>query len=196
LAVLAALALLGGCREAEPARMSLSFGSYAASPAILLSAQVNGRSGPWQGMLVASRADQASPRGGGIVATDYPPAAEPGQVVVAMEWVEVFTGKAWAAELRAPVAALDRLAALDSVTLTPIIGPNGLLVLGSDPVPATADAVRPVDVARICGHRLPPRDSDYTRTPGAVAGLPELLARPRPSPTDTAAPAFECPAQD
>lgn len=190
----AAMALLQACfGPSEPDTVSLTFGAYRASPVVLLRAQVNGMRVEWPDKLVSGAADNPnySPRGGsGVSLLDFPPSIERGQVVFSMTWVELFTQKGWTAEVRVPIGLFHRYNDGRTMEMAPIFGPNGLLVIASDPPPVSATNIPRVDVGRVCGRRSPEHDRDYTRAPGDIIGLADLLARGR-----TAIDAPECPEQ-
>lgn len=193
-AILAAVLALAGCRESEPRLMSLSFSSYAASPAVLLDFEVNGVTSGLFPTVVAGEADSGEYRaGGGVYGLDYP-ADGSGSIRLQAEWVELFTQRAWRAEITVPLAGFSRETTFDqgdTLRLMPVFGPNGLMLITSDPVSASADDIRQVDVARVCGSRLPEADFDYTADPTALPQLSELLAFDYPA---VAAP--ECPAPE
>jgi hypothetical protein len=190
----AALALMTGlvaCQDssAEPAGLVLSFGSYDASPVVLLDVSVNGVAMA-KSPVVAERSDTETPRTTGSYLLDFPPTVLAGDVVVSVSWVELFTQKAWQAEVTAPLSALVRDAGTDSVRIGPVFGPNGLMILTSDPIPTSATDIPLVDVARMCGSRLPGADFDYTVDPGEL-GITDLLQFTFPPVTTP-----ECRAQD
>jgi len=189
---LLAVTLLAGCREdGLPAGMSLSFGSYAASPVVLLEARVNGQPVEWPGYLVAGMADSTTPRGSGISLLDYVPAENPREVHVAMTWIEVMTSRAWRAEVVAPLSAFARAPGTGSVEVTPIFGPNGLMIVASDPVPTSATDIPLVDVARLCGKRVPALDADLLARPADTVNLQTILDLGVPPVTGAECPAAE-----
>ncbi len=190
--VLLLVAWTAGCRPDGPDGLAVAFDSYAASPAVLVEALVNGQPVEWPGTLVAGAADRVTPRGGGVSLLGYPPLpGDAATVAVTMTWVEVMTGKAWRAEVRAPVADFQRSPGTGSLRLTAIFGPNGQMIVASDPVPASAADIRLVDVGQTCGQRVRDADADLAARPLATAGLTELLAAGVPPVAEAA-----CPAQD
>lgn len=178
-AILAVVLALAGCREGEPRLMSLSFSSHTASPAVLLDFQVNGVTSGIFPTVVAGEADNDEHRaGGGVYGLDYP-AGGSGSIRLEAEWVELFTQRGWRAEVTIPLAGFSRETTFDrgdTLLLMPVFGPNGLMLVTSDPIPTSAGDIRQVDVAQVCGSRLPEADFDYTADPSALAQLSELLA--------------------
>lgn len=185
------LGLLACLPNSEPRGLLLTVGSYGASPAILLDTRINGAPVLPHHTLVSTSADVETPRSSSYHRLDYTPNVEPGRITVSITWVEIFTAKAWHATVSASVRSLVYQASTDTIRIAPIFGPNGLLLITSDPIPTSAAHIPLVDVARICGTRRPDLDFDFTANPTEIARLPELLAfnaRPVTSP--------ECPAQD
>jgi hypothetical protein len=172
------LLALAGCQETEPRLMTLSFSSYGATPAVVLDFQVNGVSAGIFPTVVAGEADGDGRRAGsGSYGLDYP-AGGSGTVTLRAEWVELFTQRAWRSEITAPLSEFSRETTFDrgdTLLLMPVFGPNGLMLVTSDPIPTTATDDRRVDVAQTCGTRLPEADFDYTANPSALPQLGELL---------------------
>lgn len=189
-ASVAAFALLACQGNAgDPRSLLLEYGTYAASPVVLLDVQINGQPVPMS-PVIFTLADQETPRASYSHLLSFPPAPAPGTVTVSVTWVELLTDQAWQAEVTAPLAAFDRDTTIDQIRMAPVFGPNGLMILISDPVPTSATNIPQVDVARVCGTRQPAADFDYTADPGEL-GLTELLQFDFPAVTSP-----ECPAQD
>ncbi len=186
-ALLVALAL-AACKEGrDPERLDLNFGSFEASPAILLDFRINGKTLGHFPTVESSRADTETPRGNGGASLSYPPGDPPGRITITAEWVELFTHKAWRAEFDLRTADFTWHEVLDQIRVTPVFGPNGLIIIASDPIPKSADVVTK-DIARLCGTRAPEADFDFARRPDQIAQLPELLEFDFPPVTDP-----ECP---
>jgi hypothetical protein len=180
---------VAACQPGEPDRMLMTYGSYASSPVVLLEVLVNGVPSA-HGPVAYSKADIETPRTSDYNAVSYPPSLTSGQVVVSATWVEIFTAKAWTAEVTAPLSDLDYEGATDSVAMGPVFGPNGLMILTSDPVPKSATDIPTVDVARVCGDRVASLDADYTKDKENVF-VTDILNFTYPPVTDP-----ECPVQE
>jgi hypothetical protein len=181
---------LAACQDAEPAYVLLTYGSYAASPVVVKDVTMNGAPVA-HGAIAATEADMTTPRTTDYHTLGYPPATDRTQVTLSATWVEVFTHKAWTATVTGPLSAFARGSATDTILVGPVFGPNGLMVLTSDPLPTSATDIPQVDIARVCGTRTAEADFDYTADPGQLPGLPEMLQFSFPPVT-----APECPVQD
>lgn len=187
LAPLALILLLPGCLSGEPASYNLAFGSYRAVPVVVTEITVNGRDFQMVPVLVDARSDEVMPRANsGLYTMDYPP-GDKGQISLDATWVELPTSRAYRAAVQVPLADLTTNEA-GGVDIAPIFGPNGQLLITSDPVP-TSEADQPIrDVAQVCGQRSPGDDFDYRTTPDDLPDLANVLAEPRPAPDSTACP--------
>lgn len=173
---LAALAL-ASCVD-EPRNMTLGFNSYWASPVVLTEVLLNGQPVGFMPEVVAGAADNGEPRfPGGTYAVDYPTGG--GKVQVEARWVELLTDRAYAAEVSAPVGEFRRDEP-DTIYIVPIFGPNGLLILMSDPYPRSATDFDTKDVAQVCGARTPEADTDFAARRNEFAGLEDALASDYP----------------
>lgn len=180
--------LLSGCFTDGASTYLLSFGSYSASPAVVTRMTINGAEFGMVPLLVDGRSDKVMPRANaGYFSAPYPAAAG-GKVALDVSWVEILTGRAW--NVRTHVAFSD-LVVDDSkiVEVAPIFGPNGLMLVTSDPVP-TSESHQPTrDLARLCGTRSPSDDVDYRAAPDSLPDLAAVLHTSRPAVGRT-----ECPA--
>jgi hypothetical protein len=178
-----AVSLMSSCfGPSQPETMTISFGAYRASPVILLDARVNGKPVAVPGSLVDGVADDPmySPRAGGSYSLlGYPRSTGHSEMIVSMTWVEVFTQKAWTAEVRVPLDRFDGNRVRSVIRFAPIFGPNGLMIVSSDPIPTSATNIPRVDVARICGSRVPGLDRDYTAKPDETISMADLLTTER-----------------
>jgi hypothetical protein len=177
---------LGACSPTEPELLWLSFGAYSSSPVVLLEFSVNEKLG-MQGLELVTGSSEGQPRGSGGASLGYPPGEPPGSVAIAAQWVELFTGKAWRAEMT--LAAKDLIwieTSGPTMLMTPVFGPNGLFRVTSET--ASSAGIVQKDVARLCGMRAPEADADFTQRADQVAQLTELLDFPYPPVIDP-----ECP---
>lgn len=176
-AILVAALALASCVD-EPRNLRLGFNSYWASPVVLTEVLLNGQPVGFMPEVVAGRADNGEPRfPGGIYSIDYPPGN--GEVRVKASWVELLTRRAYAAEVSAPLDAFRRDEP-DSIYIVPIFGPNGLLILMSDPHARSETDFDTNDVAQVCGTRTPEADTDFAARRNDYAGLEEALASDYP----------------
>lgn len=182
------LVLLSACRASgEPEGIALSFGTYASSPVIITDFRLNGEPAQHFPLLENSEVDQISPRvGGAIYSIAYPPGDSPDSLQISASWVELLTHRAFSADLAVPVKELQTLAP-DQVRMMPVFGPNGLLLVTSDPQPSASDAPK-ADLARICGRRMPSADRDFSDAADTLGGLSEALGFDYPAVHDP-----ECP---
>ena len=186
LALSLALAL-AGCREGEPRSLTLGFDSYGAAPVVVTFFQINGADTGLVPTVVAGMADDGNPRfASATYGGDYP-RGDGGVVRVEARWVELLTSRAYAAEVSAPLDAFDRRDP-DTLYIVPVFGPNGLLLVTSDPITDSATDFTLNDVTRACGSRMAEADTDYAADPTALARLQEIMALDFPVVTDP-----ECP---
>lgn len=181
---------VAGCQGGDPDTLVLTFGTFASSPVVLKAVSVNGTPVAYS-PVIATEADQLTPRTSYTQLLDYPGAGQGGNVTVSVTWVELLTHKAWQAEVAGPVSAFARYSdGQNALRLGPVFGPNGLMILTSDPIPTSATDSPLVDVARVCGARVAALDVDHTANPEELS-LTELLQANFPPVTNA-----ECPAQD
>lgn len=108
-----------------------------------------------------------------------------GDISIDVSWVELSTGEAWQATANVSADRMTRSAS-GAIELMPILGPGGLLIISSDPIPETAQDQRVNDLARICGTRVPELDQDYASNPRALPGLWEASQTIDPRPYSSA----------
>lgn len=173
------LLALAGCRDEGAQVYGLSFGSFSASPVVVTRLAVNGQDFQPLPLLVDARSDQVMPRANAGLYSQPLAAGRNGQVALELGWVELPTGRAFAADLQVPVQDLQR-SGPDQVQLAPIFGPNGLLLITSDPVPQSADDQPIRDLAQLCAARSPGEDTDYRAAPDLLPDLANVLAEQRP----------------
>ena len=170
----ALLSLLGlaGC-FGNPGQMFLSFSAFTDRPVVLTAMSVNGKPMGLLPLVVQGRADKLPRHGGGGLLLSYPSGTS-GQMALEMAWIELSSGQAYRAALTVPLSDLE-VSASGAVEMQSIFAPSGLLIIGSDPLPESADDLRIRDVARVCGTRAPEADQDYTDNPTELPGLFEAL---------------------
>ena len=103
-----------------------------------------------------------------------------GTLQIEAVWVELLTHEAFRAEIVVPVLELQRSAS-NFAEMKPVFGPDGLMLITSDPLPETAVSTLIHDVGRVCGTRIPELDQDYTLEPLALPALKETLEYDRPA---------------
>jgi hypothetical protein len=123
--------------------------------------------------VVYALADQEMPRSNGNNILNYPPHRSGSNVTVSATWVELRTNKAWRATVSAPVSSFVLEPATSGIRMAPVFGPNGLLILTSDPIPTSATDIAKVDVAKACGTREPTADFDETRD-AQIVGVADM----------------------
>lgn len=152
--------------------LSLNFTSFGASPVVLTGFAVEQPLAPIPPELIAGAADTEFPRLMGGRAVSAPSDAKrDGKWVISAQWVELATDKAWTARAEIPISALtfDET----SYTLLLVFGPNGEMLIGSDRF--SADPSARVDVARVCGTRLPQNDKAWRKETGYFPALATVL---------------------
>lgn len=172
------LLMLSACRaSSEPEGVTLSFGTYAASPVIITDFRLNGIPVHSFPLLENSEVDQIHPRvGGALYSLPYPSGENAQTLQISAAWVELLTHRAFTADLEVSVGQLQTLGP-DQVRMMPVFGPNGLLLITSDPQPGTGMGtdMGTADLARVCGTRAPLADRDFTGAADAMGGLREAL---------------------
>lgn len=172
----------GACQR-KVTSLSLSTGSYSSTPVILTEMRVNGVLYRFEGHVVAGMSDIMMPRGSASWSITIPEGlSDP--VRIETSWTEILTNRAYSATIEAPLKKFDVYQIGQGwykTTITPIYGPNGLLVIASDPIPTSADNIPKNDVARICGVRVPSADKDWRSEVNNVGGhLKNAYARTYP----------------
>lgn len=178
---------LPGCFGDQPDSYGLSFGSYSASPVVVTRLAVNGRDFQMVPLLVDARSDEVMPRAsGGLYSLPWPKGRD-GQAALEVTWVELPTSRAYTASAQVAIADLMR-GASNTVYLAPVFGPNGLLLVTSDPLPQSESDQPTRDLAQLCAARSPGDDVDYRATPDSLPDLANVLAERRPGFGDTICP--------
>lgn len=183
---LALVLLLAGCLPTQASTYGVSFGSLAASPVVVTRMSVNDGDFNVVPVLVDAWSDEVMPRSNGVYSMQY---AGGDDLALDIAWVELLTGRAYSASISVPVEELEQEG--DSLYFAPVFGPNGLLVVTSDPVPTSAENQPTRDVAQVCATRMPEGDTDYRAAPDSLPDLAAILADQRPPAGDAACPAPE-----
>ena len=182
------LTCLAGCLGAEPTGLTLSYSTYEATPVVLNGVEVNGVVFLAHPTMVEGQADTPGPRyGNGSYLMDYPRSGNAEELSLRVVWTELLTGRGYSAETQVPVAGLERATA-DRVEMMPIFGPNGLMIVSSDPLPESETVAARNDVVTLCGQRDPAGDRDWETMLNEVPGLAEAQGYDYPAPTDTTCP--------
>lgn len=180
LGILFATLLLSACRlGGDPSGVVVSFSTYASTPVVVTEFSLNGTNLGLLPIVAVGLADQDHPRlaGTGEMSVGYPKGGS--TLRLEAEWVELLTDRAWRAQVDVAVDTLETIPT-DRVRLMPIFGPNGLMIVASDPVPTSQSDTRENDVARICGTRHETGDTDFAAKPREYPGLFEALERSYP----------------
>lgn len=176
---LGVLLALVGCGAGKPQIYGISFGSFAASPVVVTRLTVNGRDFRQLPLLVDARSDEVMPRANSGHYSQPLAGGQGGQIELELGWVELPTGRAFAASVQVPARELQQGGARN-VQLAPIFGPNGLLLITSDPVPQSRHDQQTHDLVQLCAARNPDEDRDYRTAPDSLPDLANVLAEPRP----------------
>lgn len=153
--------------------LTLTFNSFGASPAVLTGFAIEQPLAPVPPELISGAADTQFPRiEGGNVLTAPKDAKRDGKWLISAQWVELGTDKAWKASVEIPIKAMTS----DDIgyTLLVVFGPNGEMLIGSDRF--SADPSARVDIADICGTRVPESDKAWRRETGYFPGLTSALS--------------------
>jgi hypothetical protein len=186
----AALAVIAGLGATQFNRLQaeagdyldLSFSSYWASPVVLVQFAIEQDLAPTEPLLVQGQDDVSLPRGSGGLALNLPPdVGNDGMWQISAEWVELGTDKAWRAQVDLPLDAITVNNGGHRVQL--IFGPNGELLIGSDTI-GTAQSDK-IDLARVCGLRVPAADRAWRDAVDQFPELPDLLAYTKLAPQTT-----------
>lgn len=182
-AMFGVMVAVAGCQTEAPQEMAFSLTSYQSSPALVAAVLVGERSAIPLPTVVFGMADTGEVRSTSTERLRWDGAS--GSVQVKAQWIEMLTNRAYEAQTTVKVADLFH-SQPDVVDLTLIIGPNGLMLIGSDPLPTEGP---PRDVARVCGTRVPAQDRAIAAEANDHAKLTEALALTYPPvPPDS-----ECP---
>lgn len=179
--ILAAFILFGlcGCDGNWPSGVSLAFSSYSSTPVVVTEFSLNDASLGLLPQVVSGQADTNRPfEGAGRMDVSLPSNAK-SKVVMKATWVEILTGRAWHGTLDFPIGNLQKVD-LNRVEIMPVFGPNGLLLVTSDPTPESDKDQRTVDIAQICAIRDKASDTNYRAQPKALPQLFETLDRAYP----------------
>lgn len=170
-------ALFSGClANSSPNDMTLTFGAYSASPVVLTHFSIESPLEDVPPQVIAEKSDVSWPRTGSTNLLSAPEDVNHDNIWhVSAQWVELPTDKAWRAEINVPVKSLTVTSpdAMGSYNLGLIFGPNGLLLIGSDK--AGNKASDKIDVAHICGQRVPPDDTAWRTKTGYFPELPIIM---------------------
>lgn len=173
------LLMSGYSSTAGPQSEELSFGSLASSPVVVTGLSVNGTAFGLVPLLVDGRSDEVTPRANaGAFIVDIPPSAD-GKIRIDAVWVEVMTGRAFNATAAVPARDLDLE---NGAQLAPIFGPNGQMLITSDPVPSAGSAPATRDLVSVCGTRSVTEDRDYRVATDSLPDLAAVIADTRPEP--------------
>jgi len=163
--------------------MNIGFASFGGQPVVVKAFTLNGnRSGLFSDMVVDGGGD-APPRtsGSGNHLTSYRK-GQGDQIAIDVSWVELASGEAWRAAATVSAADLERSAS-GAIQILPVFAPGGLLIISSDPLPASDQDQRVRDLARVCATRAPDLDQDFRSDPRALPGLWEALQTLSPQPS-------------
>lgn len=144
-----------------PEKLVFSATSFSSTPVMAISVRVNGMDA-----LIASpeslygRAEQEMPRLGGIATWDYLRGSSESRVLATAQWIKVLTNRAYQAVAEFDLSDLTSWSD-NAVLLSVIFGPNGQMIVGSDPAPTSETDQPKRDVADACGLRLPSAHFDF-----------------------------------
>ncbi|QDC09483.1 hypothetical protein FHY55_09590 [Oceanicola sp. D3] len=179
-----AVALLAGCLGgAAPSEIELTRGTYRATPAYFTEVSLDGGQYLPLPSAMAGHADEMEPRTQNSMYLGWRGGS--GKVPVRVSWVELLSGRAWVAETAVDMGALERSAS-GAARIGVIVGPNGLLLVASDPLPTEGG---PRNLARTCGKRAPDNDRDLRAETGSEPKLARLFSYSYPPVPETT----ECP---
>lgn len=185
--MLALVLALAGCKGDRPPGLSLRFNTLSPAPVVLTAISFDGAT-PGAGMgVIAGRAEETRPGGGGGSVSLSLPKGAADHIEVHAEWSELLTGRGWQAKFDLPLADLQR-DGMGNAELMPVFGPNGLLIVTSDPLPKSAGDRRMKDILQLCATRDPAGDKDWRAQPDELPGQSDILALPHPPVTDPVCP--------
>lgn len=177
--------LLSACATAHDLLyLGLGFNSYENTPVILTHYAMEMPLAEIPPMLIAGAADQSmSKRNGGgagnSVLTPPKDLGRDGQWQVSAQWVELMTNRAYRATLNVPIKEIN--IEYGGYVFTPIFGPNGLMMIGSDKVGLDESYRR--NIVAVCGERVPSADAEWKDKQGILPGI-EIILPKIPKPAD------------
>lgn len=169
-----ALFLFVGCRGSAPKTLIISEGAYSSSPALVTQISIGDLNVLKTPRVVTGEAEKTQPRAMG--ASSFGWKGGNGNARVIVSWVELLTGRAWRADTNVEIARLERNA-YGAAEISVILGPHGLFVLASDPLPNEGPNF---DLVSVCGVRTPMADSNIQAEIEEHAQLKRALARVYP----------------
>ncbi|SFR34042.1 hypothetical protein [Litoreibacter janthinus] len=177
LAVLFAAATLAGCKTSQGSdALALSFSAYKTTPVMVTHFSIEKPLAPTPPFIPGGIADEGPPRFAGVSSGDAPvDRGADGVWQVSARWVELTTDRAWEASVDVPVDEVN--IDLGAYSLTVIMGPNGLLLIGSDLAGTQKSDMK--DIARSCGARVPEDDKAWRLETEAHTGLKTIMSAPR-----------------
>jgi len=162
-AAIAVFVLLGAAAcERKVMVYSLTYDAYDSSPVIVTEIRLFGDVADYAPLVAYGQANLMAPRGPGANLR-FLTTPMPSPVEIQIEWTELLTGRAYTAGVTAELDSFDLRRAVNgySTAITPVFGPNGLLIIASDPIPTNAETIETNDVVKICGTRLASADKDW-----------------------------------
>ena len=183
--LLATCTLLSACTITHDLLyLGLGFNSYENTPVILTHYAMEKPLAETPPMLIAGAADQSmSERNGGgagnSVLTPPKDVGRDGQWQVSAQWVELMTNRAYRATLTVPIKDIN--IEHGGYVFTPIFGPNGLMMIGSDKVGLDESYRR--NIAAVCGERVQSADAEWKDKQGILPGI-EIILPKIPKPAD------------
>ncbi|PZO65873.1 MAG: hypothetical protein DI498_08535 [Paracoccus denitrificans] len=179
-AALAVLVALSGCvQDGAAGGYDHAFGSFRASPVVVTKMSVNGGAFKLAPVVVDGAADTSLPRANGIDSMTYPSSTN-GTMTLQATWVELLTGRAYQAAVNVPDAELQK-SPTGRLEFAPLFGPNGEMIVSSDPLPTAEGVGEKRNIVTTCAARSPADDFDYRADPNSLPMLADALALPRPA---------------
>lgn len=163
---------MGMFGSSPPSAMSLTDASHPTNPIMVQSLVINGHSYGHPPYLASS--DWENPRGGNGTSTGLRPPVQDGSVItVQAEWVEVYSNRAYSAEITVPDGEITIKDIADlTAYVTVVFGRNGHLAISTDTGPdAETGQYNGTIVAEVCGDRQVEDDVDYRTRPDADVDL-------------------------
>ncbi len=185
ISLLATCTLLSACTITHDLLyLGLGFNSYENTPVILTHYAMEMPLAETPPMLIAGAADQSmlERNGGGAGNSVLSPPKDvgrDGQWQVSAQWIELMTNKAYRAKLNVPIK--DIHIEHGGYVFTPIFGPNGLMMIGSDKVGLDESYRR--NIVAVCGERVSSADAEWKDKQGILPGI-EIILPKIPKPAD------------